>query len=198
MGELPRSPGSPGVLVIFRHGSSGIQIPENCANAANSWIPASGRSRTRSWDLFLIRKTFCPLQSSQLELNPANMRNSAHGRRLETTGRYNLIAPSWLHDRSPRARRRMARKRTSRRRYGQARTLGRRAAAGLHDRVDCGESRRLVGPVHHMSVCIRGRPGGGGQAAAPQSAQRPPRRRDSLACLRTATPGRGATKRRRR
>ena len=46
------------------------QILENCANAANSWIPASGRSRTRTWDLFLIRNTFCPLQSPQLELNP--------------------------------------------------------------------------------------------------------------------------------
>ena len=44
--------------------------PENRANAANSWIPASGRSRTRTWDLFLIRKTFCPLQSPQLALNP--------------------------------------------------------------------------------------------------------------------------------
>ena len=36
----------------------------NCVNAANSWIPASGRSRTRT--CFLIRKTFCPLQSPQL------------------------------------------------------------------------------------------------------------------------------------
>jgi len=27
--------------------------------------PESGRSRTRTWDLFLIRKTICPLQSSQ-------------------------------------------------------------------------------------------------------------------------------------
>ena len=29
-----------------------------------------GRSRTRTWDLFLIRNTFCPLQSPQLALNP--------------------------------------------------------------------------------------------------------------------------------
>ena len=49
---------------------SSSQIPENCANAANFWIPASGRSRTRTWDLFLIRKTFCPPQSPQLALNP--------------------------------------------------------------------------------------------------------------------------------
>ena len=49
---------------------SSSQILENCVNAANSWIPASGRSRTRTWDLFLIRKTFCPLQSPQLALNP--------------------------------------------------------------------------------------------------------------------------------
>ena len=46
------------------------QKPDNCPNAANSWIPANGRSRTRTWDLFLIRKTVCPLQSPQLALNP--------------------------------------------------------------------------------------------------------------------------------
>ena len=46
------------------------QKPEKYANAANSWIPADGRSRTRTWDLFLIRNTFCRLQSSQLALNP--------------------------------------------------------------------------------------------------------------------------------
>ena len=68
---------------IWPHGTprpcrpSSSQIPENCVNAANSWIPASGRSRTRTWDLFLIRKTFCPLQSSQLALNPCKPRATA-------------------------------------------------------------------------------------------------------------------------
>ena len=50
---------------IWPHGtprpcrSSSSQIPENWANAANSWIPADGRSRTRTWDLFLIREKRC-------------------------------------------------------------------------------------------------------------------------------------------
>ena len=109
--------------------SSSSQIPENCANAANSWIPANGRSRTRTWDLFLIRKTFCRLQSPQLALNPCKACNSAGGRGLERTGGYKLVAPSWPHGRDSRAGRRMTRKRTSCRRYGQARTLRRRAAA---------------------------------------------------------------------
>jgi hypothetical protein len=59
------------------------QIPVNCANAANFWIPASGRSRTRTWDLFLIRKTFCRLQSPQLTLNPCK---PCQRRRRKTTG----------------------------------------------------------------------------------------------------------------
>ena len=46
-------------------------------------FPESGRSRTRTWDLFLIRKTFCPLQSSQLALNPCK-RVRQHDRK--TTG----------------------------------------------------------------------------------------------------------------
>ena len=57
--------------------------PENRSNAGKSWIPASGRSRTRTWDLFLIRKTFCPLQSSQLELNPCK---HVQQRARKTTG----------------------------------------------------------------------------------------------------------------
>ena len=46
-------------------------------------FPESGRSRTRTWDLFLIRKTFCPLQSSQLELNPCK---HVQQRARKTTG----------------------------------------------------------------------------------------------------------------
>ena len=36
-------------------------------------------------------------------LIPANTWNSAHGRRLETTGRYKLVAPSWPPKRRTRA-----------------------------------------------------------------------------------------------
>jgi len=36
--------------------TSHSQKPENWANAANFWIPADGRSRTRTWDLFLSEK----------------------------------------------------------------------------------------------------------------------------------------------
>jgi hypothetical protein len=32
-----------------------------------------GRSRTRTWDLFLIRNTLCPLQSPQLANNPCKL-----------------------------------------------------------------------------------------------------------------------------
>ena len=60
-------------------------------------------------------------------LIPANACNSTIGSRMETTGRYNLVAPSWPHDRNSRAGCRVARKRSSCRRYGQSRMLGRRA-----------------------------------------------------------------------
>ena len=72
---------------IWPHGAPTLprsfssQKPDNCSNAANCWIPASGRSRTRTWDLFLIRKTFCPLQSPQLALNPCK-----HVRRRQRKG----------------------------------------------------------------------------------------------------------------
>ena len=57
--------------------------PEHCANAANSWIPADGRSRTRTWDLFPIRTTVCPLQSPQLANNPCR---TVERRLRKTTG----------------------------------------------------------------------------------------------------------------
>ena len=44
--------------------------PDQCENAGISWIAVNGRSRTRTWDLFLIRETARPLQSPQLALNP--------------------------------------------------------------------------------------------------------------------------------
>lgn len=52
----------------------------------------------------------CAIQDSKLspsrpnsDLIPANACDSAHGRRLETTARYKLVAPSWPRDRSSRA-----------------------------------------------------------------------------------------------
>jgi len=59
------------------------QKPDTRANAGSSWIPASGRSRTRTWDLFLIRNDFCRLQSPRFALNPCK---PAQRRRREGTG----------------------------------------------------------------------------------------------------------------
>jgi hypothetical protein len=101
---------------------------------------------------------FVPSSRANSQLIPANACNSTIGRRLETTGRYNLVAPSWPHGRSSRPRRRVARKRTSCRRYGQARTLGRRAAARLHDGVDRGEPRCVFELVDHVTVGVEGEP----------------------------------------
>jgi hypothetical protein len=88
-----------------------------------------GRSRTRTWDLFLISKTFCPLQSSQLQLNPCEQEQQ---RAQKTTGGDWALRPDdpmVAQDRSSRARRRVARRRTSCGRYGQARARRTRAAA---------------------------------------------------------------------
>ena len=135
------------------------QIPDYCANAANSWIPASGRSRTRTWDLSLIRKTFCPSSPPNSHLIPANGRDGRRRNGTGGTGGYNLVAPSWPHGRNSRAARRKARKRTSRRRHGQARTLRRRAAARLHDRVDRREPRCVIKLVHHAPVGVQSKVG---------------------------------------
>ncbi len=62
-------------------------------------FPGSGRSRTRTWDLFLIRKTFCPLQSSQLTLNPCKPLATAAA---EGDWR-GLAATSWWPHRGPTA-----------------------------------------------------------------------------------------------
>ena len=51
---------------------------------------SSGRSRTRTWDLFLIRKTCCPLQSPQLALNPC--KPPRRHRRKGTGGDWSLQA----------------------------------------------------------------------------------------------------------
>ena len=107
----------------------------------------------------LSGKPFVPSSPPNSHLIPANRRDGASGRGLEGTGGYNLVAPSWPHDRRSRAWCRMARKRTSCRRYGQARTLGRRAAARLHDRVDRGEPRRVVELVDHVPVGLQGQAG---------------------------------------
>ena len=99
----------------------------------------------------LSGKPSVPSSRPNSNLIPANACNSMIGRRLETTGRYNLVAPSWPHDRGSRAGCRMARKRRSCRPYGQARTLGRRPAPRHHDRVDRREYRRLAELVHHVT-----------------------------------------------
>ena len=67
-----------------------------------------------------------PLDS---HLIPANRRDGAGGRGLEGTGEDKLVAPSWPHDCRSKAWCRMTRKRTSNRRYGQARTLRRPPAS---------------------------------------------------------------------
>ena len=81
----------------------------------------------------------------------------------------------------------MTRKRTSRRRYGQARTLRRRAVraciwrrprrASVRGRARPSRDRRCPGSAGHRD-----------RAGARHSAQRPPRRLDNLACRRTETP----------
>ena len=59
------------------------QIPDHYAHAGNSGIPMMGDPGLEPGNLFLIRKTFCRLQSSQLELNPCK-RVQQHARK--TTG----------------------------------------------------------------------------------------------------------------
>ena len=145
---------------MWPHGTPGpcrpssSQIPENWVNAANSWIPADGRSRTRTWGLFLIRKSFFAASPPKSQIIPGNRCDGASGRGLEGTGGDKLVAPSWPHDRGSRARCRMTWKRTSRRRYGQTRTLRRRVNG-----VDRGKPRRVVELVHHVTVGLQGQPG---------------------------------------
>ena len=74
---------------------------------------------------------FVPSSPLDSHLIPANRHDGAGGRGLEGTGGDKLVAPSWPHDRGSRAGRRMTRKPTSCRRYGQTRTLRRPAAAPL-------------------------------------------------------------------
>jgi len=85
-----------------------------------------------------------PLDS---HLIPANRANGAGGSGLEGTGRYKLVAPSWPHGRSSRARRRLTRQRASRRRYGQARTLRRRVAPASRSCEPAGDLWCAVGPM---------------------------------------------------
>jgi hypothetical protein len=128
-------------------------LPACPETPAMQGFPGSGRSRTRTWDLFLIRNISCPLQSPNSRLLPANRRDRAGGRGLEGTGWDNLVAPPWPHGRRSSARCRVARQRTLCRRYGQTRTLRRRAAARPDDRVQRGEARR-VELVDHAAVGV--------------------------------------------
>jgi len=109
------------------------------------------------------------------------------------------VAPWWPHGRRSRAWCRVAGKRTSCRRYGQTRTLGRRPAARLHDLV---EPQQASARGRARPSRRRASPGVGQEAvagaAAARSAQRPPRRLNRLACLRSAAPAGLREDRRRR
>jgi len=131
----------------------------------------------------LSGKPFVPSSRANSQLIPANRETGECGRRLETTGRYNLVAPSWPHDRSSRAGCRTTRKRTSCRRYGYARTLRRRAATSLHDRVQGGEPRR-VELVAHAAVAVHD---GVAMTRVRALRQALPCRLNSVACLPTSS-----------
>ncbi len=90
---------------------------------------------------------------------PANWGSRECVTRLETTRRAELVAPSWPHSGGSERGRRMIRLRTSHRRYGQTRTLRRRAAASLRYRVHRGESRCVVELVDHVAVGVQREPG---------------------------------------
>ena len=74
-------------------------LPASAETPPMQVYPGSGRSRTRTWDLFLIRKTACPLQSPQLALNPCK---SSRRRRAEGDWR-GLAGTSWWPHRGPTA-----------------------------------------------------------------------------------------------
>ena len=143
----PRRPSTNSWPAIWSH--------EKCLCAGKSRVGDPGLEPGTS---SLSEKLRVASSRANSNIIPANACNSIPGRRLETTGRYNLMAPSWPHDRSSGVRRRVARKRTSCRRYGQARMLRRRAAARLHDRVDPREPRCVVGLVHHVTRRCPGEP----------------------------------------
>ena len=147
-------------------------------------FPESGRSRTRTWDLFLIRKTFCPLQSSQLELNPCK---HVQQRARKTTGDDwalqlggPIVAPR------PRFEGKASydpeadimptiRSRPGRSGGGPLRACG--------NRVDGREPRCVVALVHRMAVGAEGGAGRCERAGARTSAQRLPRCLDGIASL---------------
>jgi hypothetical protein len=126
--------------------------------------------------------------SGPLKPRQARSQTSPDGRQATVTrgcaAKHKVVAPSWPHGRSSRRYSRMARKWSSRRRYGWARTLGGRAVASLQDRVDRREAGRVVGLVHHVTGPVHGRAGRCDRVGARRSAQRFPCRLDGVACLR--------------
>ena len=136
----------------------------------------------------LSGKPDVPSSPPNSHLIPANQEAGECWRGLKTTGRYKLVAPSWPHGSGSSAECRVTRKRTSCRRYGQARTLRRRPAARLQDGVDRGEPRCVVELLHHVTVGVDGGAGRCERAGARTSAQRLPCRLDGIACLSPTTP----------
>ena len=131
----------------------------------------------------LSGKPFVASSRPNLQLIPANRGNSAGGRRLEGTGRYKLVAPSWPHGRGSRATRRMTWERTSRRRCGQTRTRLRRARCAPAGSRRRPRPRCVVELVHPVTIRVDGGAGHCDQAGARHSPQRLPCRLDGIACL---------------
>ena len=161
--------------------------------AQNPWKQGVGDPGLEPGTSSLSGKPFVPSSPPNSHLNPANRSDRGGGRGLEGTGRYKLVAPSWPHGRASRADCRMTRKRTSRRRYGQARTLRRRAAARLHDRFQGGKPRH-VALVDHAAVGVHD---GVAMARVRASPQPLPCRLNNVACLPTSTSAGLASNRRR-
>ena len=132
-------------------------------------------------------KTFVAASRPNSPLIAANGSNGAGGRELRGLAGYKLVSPSWPHGGGSRARRRVARKRTSCRRYGHTRTprrAGRRAPARSPRPRQASARGRAR---NHVPVGVQGQ--AGTVAKLPRtSAQRPPCRLDGVACLSPATP----------
>jgi hypothetical protein len=107
------------------------------------------------------------------QIIPANCRDGAGGRGLEGTGGDKLVAPWWPHGRHSRAWCGVARKRSSCRRYGQARTLRR---GSLRPSRSCAPAAIFDAPSGSWRRACE-RPG------ARHSAQRLPCRLGGIACL---------------
>jgi hypothetical protein len=134
------------------------QIPDHCAHAGNSGTPMMGDPGLEPGTSSLSGKPFVASSPLDSHLIPANRCDGASGRGLEGTGGDKLVAPSWPHGRNSRAQCRMTRKPTSRRRYGQTRTLRRRARCAPAGSRRPRRASVLVELVHHVTVGVEGEP----------------------------------------